>query len=463
MVAGTVFALLLIPASGYYQEGALLPAGLALSAGLLLAPIVSGLRSPQSLFRTEHLLMAGLIYWIMLDAIQSNFRLWDVSHESVQTAFLCTGVFAASLWAGSSGASFSFPGRTVAAPSGADFRAGYLLLAGVLCFLLGIAEPVATCQLGLQCVVDTFFTPRFATPWHAGPGIRGWNTVLHHLRFFGYLVLPITAAMLHLDRRVNWRSLLLGLLSVVFLLFLLREGGRRSVGTVIGAAILVWILLDHRPRLRHYLMLLIGGIGMLVLLQAMLVWRNVGFGTALTLGQEISDEDAPLIVVDRNLEWMANVIQVVPERHPHTGLSGVIYVLAYPVPRSVLPGKPVARGIDLPKYMGRSYGPGYSWTCSAIGDLYLMGGIWVVALGGLFYGVLANASSRLLFRPVSVRGRLVYSLAAMTLFVSLRALHEVMATGFIVFAVWCLILVWDAITRPIRRADGWTVFRSGTS
>ena len=133
------------------------------------------------------------------------------------------------------------------------------------------------------------------------------------------------------------------------------------------------------------------------------------------------------------------------------GWDGVVYALGYPIPRSIWPGKPVMHGLDLPRYLGREYAPGFSWNCTSVCDLYLIGGGTVVALGGLFYGLLANFASRLLYRPVTVRSRLLYAVIVMALFLTLRALWEFTAQGMTVVALWGLLAAHALLLRLAAR------------
>lgn len=450
VAAGTLAAVVLVPASGYYLHGALVPAGLALSAGLLLGPVICGVRNPLTALRAEHLLAAGLVYWILLDALQSMARLWDVSQATVQLAFLCTGLFAAFLWVGSALASLLFvPGMAARAPP--DVGPSFLFGAGLGCFAFGFAQSTFTCEFDLDCLVNALSAPRFEVPWFTGPGLKGFNTLLMHLKYFGYLTLPILVALYVVERRVSWRVAALAPLTLAFLVLLIRDGGRKELGTVIGAALLVWILLQPRLRPRHYAMLLAAAAGLLMLMQTMLTWREVGMTRALE-GDQAAPKAYTGLAVDWSLEWMTHVMQVVPERVPHTGWTGIVYVVGYPIPRSVWPTKPVLRGIDLPTYIGREYGPGFSWNCTVVGDLYLIGGVLAVCIGGLFYGVAANFASRLLFRAASVHSRLMYAVIAMTLFLSLRALWELTAQGVTVAAMWLLLMTHLMAWRPWQSA-----------
>jgi hypothetical protein len=449
VAAGTLAAVVLVPESEHYARGALVPSALVLAVGLLAGPVASGLRHPAAVFRLEHLLLFGLVYWLLLDALQTLVQLRDVSRGSVQGVFLYAGLFAAGLWVGSAAASFASPGRRRPAPA-PDVSAGFLFGAGVLCFVFGFAQSFLTCSASPVCVVEALFAPRFQVPWYAGPGIKGLNQVLAYLKYFGYLLPAIVVALYLTEGRLTRRTAVLAPLAFAFLLLLLRDGGRRELGSVLGAAMLTWLLLRPRPTARHFAALLGGAAGLLLLLQLMVSWRDVG--VARILDERPAPKSYGAVVVDWNFDWMAHAIEVVPERAPHVGWNGIVYVLGYPIPRSLWPAKPPLHGIDLPAYLGRQYGRGFSWNCSVVCDLYLIGGALAVSLGGMLYGALANGASRLLFEPPSARTRLLYAVIAMALFLTLRTLIEFMAQGMTVLAFWGLLQARLVLLRLRSRA-----------
>src|SRR5262245_62037982 len=69
-LASAGLAVALVP-SNYASSGAMLQPALILTVGLLIAPAIAAYRSPASIFRVEHLIMVGLIYWVLLDLLQS--------------------------------------------------------------------------------------------------------------------------------------------------------------------------------------------------------------------------------------------------------------------------------------------------------------------------------------------------------------------------------------------------------
>ena len=438
VVSGYALAWTAIPRDAWWEAGALALPALLLSLGLLAGIAAAALRSSGALFRTEHILIFGLVYWVLLDPIQGSYSLFSVSEDGVQRSFLGIALFALFLWLGSTlmTAIRTLLREQVPGP-GLDVGPRFLFGAACLCFLLGVLRILIGCQLVPGCIADYYFAPRFQ-------GVQGWlgtfgdfDTLLIQIRFFGYLVLPIAAALYFVERRASWRVVIAVILGLAFLLLLIKGGGRRGVGTCLGATILVWILLREHISWRHLLMLGAAAVGLLLIMQAMLVWRTTGTLTAITQGESLEVKDrAGVIAVDKNFRILSQITTVIPERQAHTGVNGVVYMLTIFIPRSIFPGKPAGRGVDLMTLIDKKERPGWSWTCSSVCDLYLIGGNLAIAIGGMLYGFAANLTSRLLVRPPSVRSRLLFGILTMTLFVGLRSLHEVVSTGLAVLALW---------------------------
>lgn len=435
-VAGGVVAVQLVPEQDVYLPHALLPAALAQTLGLLAGALLAAVRNPASLFRAEHVLSFGLFYWLLLDLVLGQGGVGQASRDAVIQSFTAITLFASGLWLGS--ILLSAYARSSAGGAGPmrDLSAGFLFGSALASGILGMARVVVGCRLSPSCMLDAFYQPRFSAVWFRIDAFGNLDTLFLYSRYFGFLVLPLTVALMMREGRLSWRSataLALGLLCVAFMV---GDGGRKDVGTVVGATLLVWAVMSPRVTFRH-LVGISALAGLLVLvMQFMLVARSVGIAEALESESEISlsQRAAPVGTVDRNFRYLANIVQLVPDRLPHNGWQGVAYAAMLWVPGGLVPREWQVRSIDVPREMGLRYGPGYTWTCSAIGDLYLIGGLPVVILGGLLFGMLARSASSLLMRAVDSRKPVLYALMTMTLFLSLRALHELFVTGFIVVA-----------------------------
>lgn len=434
---GWAGAVLLIPEIDYYQPGQLIPAGIVMSLGLLAGPVYAALTRPDSLFRLEYVLVFGLFYWVILDAAQGAYGFLGVSRATLVATFSGVALFAVTIWIGSFLMSLSPVRLSPGATDTVDVR--FLFWAALACFFLGMLRVLLACKFSPLCIASQIFVPRYESAWHQA-NIGNFDTLLVRLKNFGYLVLPLAATLYHLERRVSWRVILLLVLGLVFLLILIQGGGRRQVGMVLGMTGLVWILLNRPARLKDFIVMAIMASVILVLMEFMHTWRYQGLGEAkLAESGEVSYMTRErLIRVDKNLLFLSHVMERVPERYPHTGVTGIEYILTAPIPRALYPGKPVHRGFPLTQILQLRVGPGWSWTVSAVGDFYLIGGFFAIACGGLFFGVLANLGSRLLRGGTTVRNVMLYSVIALTLFIGLRAVHEITITGFAVLAVWGL-------------------------
>lgn len=437
IVAGGVVSVLLIPPLDHALPGALAPAAFTLSLGLLLGTAVAAARSAISVFRTENILCFGLIYWLLLDLMLGQAGAGRAGYEAVAQSFIAITMFAMALWVGSLWAGVSLP-----APGAAPRRAGpalstrFLFAATVVSGLLGMARVLVGCRFSPGCIVDAFYNPRFSAMWFRIDAFGNFDTLFMYTRYFAFLVLPLTVVLVNREGRFTWRSMTALGLGLICIVFIIGDGGRKDVGTIVGTSLLVWAVMKQRVALRQLAGTAIAAAALVFLMQFMLIARDVGIAAALDRTTTLSSSATPLGTVDRNFRFLGSIVELVPERLPYSGWRGVAYSATVWIPGGIVPSAWQRRTIDLPRAMGMWVGPGYTWTCSAIGDLYLIGGFPIVLLGGLLFGALARLVSRLLAGPPSPEKSILYALLTMTLFLSLRALHEFFVTGLAVLAFW---------------------------
>lgn len=432
---GGSIAIAIIPELDYYRPGALRWPAIALSLGLIAGPIVAALSKPHSLIRTESILCLGLFYWILLDAIQGVHGLWGTSLEAVKTAFLGVTVFGISLWAGSVTLTI-FLNQQKAVSWTTNISANFIFYTAIFCFFAGMLKPILACNFSPQCIIDSFFVPWYNVPWRTVK-FGSFDTILKYIGFLGYLTLPLTAALSHIGKNSTWRVALLLALSSILLLIFMQSGARRVVGMVVIATGLIWTLLHYRPGIRQIVGLGLISLLTLYVLESMLEWRTQGIGYAFTSESENhTDQNSGLVSVDKNLYYMTHAMTVVPERYNYQPIDGALSALGAPIPRSIWPSKPAQGGIPLLALIGERKAPGFSWSCSAVCDFYLMGGITAVAMGGFIFGCLAHLSNRILYQAKSVPSRLTYAFSIMILFIGIRAIRDLTAIGLILIIVW---------------------------
>ena len=96
---GTATAIVLIPEHGT-GEDALFASALAMSLGLLVAPVAALLYQPRVILRGEYLLTLAPIYWLLLDLLQGVYSMSTIDNDEIKQAFLGIGLFVVMVWIG---------------------------------------------------------------------------------------------------------------------------------------------------------------------------------------------------------------------------------------------------------------------------------------------------------------------------------------------------------------------------
>jgi hypothetical protein len=225
----------------------------------------------------------------------------------------------------------------------------------------------------------------------------------------------------------------------VMTLFIAQSGSRRVVGVVIGMALILWVLGHDRLRMKHVAQTCIAVAALLVTLQVMLEYRNVGLGTIVGLrtdAAELREEknrflENEQLRVDDNFYRLCQVIQLIPKTYPFVYHKYFVYVLVRPIPRVFWPEKPVDPGFDLPRAVGVE---GVSYSYSVIGELYMSLGFIGIAIGGWFYGRVSAMARGLLTRSHTLAALVMYSVVVMALFAGMRSILELVLVSYVVLA-----------------------------
>jgi hypothetical protein len=442
---GTVLAMHWVPEDPQPQ-GALLKSAIAMTCGLALAPLWAAIRDPKSLLCGEHLLTLAPIYWLLLDLLQGVYELDGVTPREARLSFLCIGLFVGGVWLASLFRPLPVPGVV---RSAGQLEAGSGVLFGLAlgAFALGMFKFAQPCGFNPLTMIHYLGENRWGAPWTRGfaGGTEAFRDVL---QYFGYL-LPTLFVLL--GRKTGWltgRTLLVAALAAIQILFLAQEGGRRTIGVACGMAIIVWVLTERRLGWRGILVSTLAAGGLLVFMEKMLDYRNVGFREMFAQEEVNTGEAAPQsevkVRVDDNFFRLAQSIHIVPALHEHTHFKYFFYVLVRPVPRVFWPGKPTDPGFDLAQAVGSQ---GVSYSSSIVGELWVAGGFWVVALGGLLYGWVARSAARLLTENMKVGELVIYCATMMALFAGFRSMLDLVLISYV-------ILAWIALTWVYRFSGG---------
>jgi hypothetical protein len=431
----TTVAIVLVPEdpSG---PGALFYPALVMSVGLATAPFVAAVRRPKTLLRGECLLSLAPIYWLLLDLLQGVYAMEDIAADEVRQAFLAIGIFVVMVWLAALRRSWRLPKVLISSVS-QEFSIGTYFALAIACFVIAMLNFAVPCNFNVFEMVYYLGQERWAAPWGRGQ-LGSWDAFLDHLQYFGYL-LPVLTVVI--GRRVglrNVRTLICVVLSVVVALFLVQSGSRRIIGVVCGMALVLWVLDQQRLRVKHLLTTAFAIVALLVTLQVMLEYRNVGLGVLVGQAEMPSGRYEKRTVleeqhlrVDDNFYRLCQIIQLIPKQYPFVYHKYLIYVIVRPIPRVFWPGKPVDPGFDLPTVLGVE---GVSFSYSVLGELYMSLGLIGVALGGWLYGRIASTASGLLARCRTQGALVIYSIVVMALFSGMRSILELILVSYVVLA-----------------------------
>lgn len=449
LLVGLLFALLVVPSDIESKTALTLPSSI-LAFALAIVPAVTIVRRPKSVFRAQHVVMMGPIYWLLLDPIQGRYGLRGIERSSVQEALIAIAVFAGGAWIACGQRAWGMP-RSVRLVAQADLPTSFYFGVGVVAFWLAFCRFAIPAGFDLPLMVQALAGGRWDGPWQRS-GLGGADAFLDHLTYFGYLLPPLVAIV---ARRLGWlnsRPIILMVCTGIISAFLLQSGGRRTVGLYFGSGLLVWFLEAPRIRLSTIVALAVVALTMLSAFELMLSNRNRGVLSALAAyGTEQSrpEEETVAIRVDDNFLRLAQMAEIFPAQHPYTTWRYVLWVAARPVPRVLWPGKPLDAGFDLPAFIGFT---GASLSASVIGELYMAGGLVACAIGGWLYGRLAAAFSNVLALTRTSSGLIIYSIGVFAIFIGLRSMIELVLTSYVILAWVLLVRAYDTKTTAAQRA-----------
>jgi hypothetical protein len=312
----------------------------------------------------------------------------------------------------------------------------------ITCFFIGMLTFAIPCNFNVVEMVYYLGQERWAAPWGRGQ-LGGWDAFLDHLQYFGYLLPVLTVVVSRYAGWRNIRTLVCIGMSIVMTLFLAQSGSRRVVGVVIGMALILWVLGHERLRLKHVVQTLIAVVALLITLQVMLEYRNIGLAAALGFRTDAAESrqekkrflENEHIRVDDNFFRLCQIIQLIPKSYPFVYHKYFLYVIVRPIPRVFWAEKPVDPGFDLPTAVGVE---GVSYSYSVIGELYMSLGFIGIALGGWFYGRISAMARGLLARSNTLAALVMYSVVVMALFSGMRSILELVLVSYVVIA-WIVV------------------------
>jgi len=299
-----------------------------------------------------------------------------------------------------------------------------LLLIFWLSFFFGYLYMLVAVNFDIGMMFDRMLEPRFAQPWGRGR-FGDWKALLVELGAIVNLVPPLGGLIL--ARREKYG--LAGYVPVIFgLLFCLFEGFTSCTRNVL-ATYLITFLIGYgvnltKKRVAEFLILCcLAAIGFYQASSIMLETRTIG------LREYLNNKHAPAPVedeprtffVDYNLLNIGQLTQQFPSAHPFLGWEVPFVAAIHPIPRAIWPGKPMGLSVSIESALGDEDD---STTLSAtfVGESYIAGGVFGVALAGIFFGILTGWWGRFGSAISSEFGFLIYASGFFAIAISMRSL-----------------------------------------
>ncbi|MBV8588438.1 MAG: hypothetical protein JO308_19310, partial [Verrucomicrobia bacterium] len=310
-------------------------------------------------------------------------------------------------------------------------------------------------------MIDRMMGPRFTQPW--GRGRYGdFRALLNEVGAVINLVPPL--AGLILSDRQRYRPLTWMTVALVygFCLFMGLAGSTRNVlGAYIITFLIAYSLNLTRKRVPEFAVLcLIGVAGFFVSSKIMLETRTIGlkeylrsFETQGPKAPELKfEEQAPeTIYFDLNLVNVAELSDVFPKTHAFLGFEVPYVAFTHPIPRAIWPGKPIGLSISMESALG--VGPEMTVSSTFIGESYMAGGAFAVALTALFFGILTGWWGRMAIGLSSALGLLIYASGFLAVVISMRSLFTLTVTILPTTAAILMAMVFTKKSPPTKSPD----------
>jgi len=431
-MVGTFLAIYLVP-DNYQSQGELQMSAIALSVGLLLAPIAAFalFRETKSLLMVQNVIMVGIVYWLLLDHAQGLQGVPGVRKDSVKLCFALIGLFSVFTWSGTFAKPWKIP-RVVHASMNVEISEQMLFRLIIIFFVLGFSRYAIPAGFDIGVMIDALGRNRWAGPWSRG-ALGGWDSFLDHMSYFGYLVPVLTVAIISKVGLRSVKVIFSIMMSIIMVMLLAQSGSRRIVGVVLAAGIIYWMINKKKIGIKLIALVTVAMLATLTFLQKMLIVRGVGLTSVLSRNPQALD--VTHFSVDDNLYRLIQMLEIFPNLHDYIYFSQIYYVLVRPIPRVFWPGKPTGPGFELAPFLGFE---GLSLTSSILGEWYAAGGIVMIVIGGWFHGRLGAMWSQLLDSDKE-SVLIVYSIGVLTIFAGLRSMQDLVLMSYMVIA-WIIVM-----------------------
>ncbi|HEV7402494.1 MAG TPA: hypothetical protein VGO11_06200 [Chthoniobacteraceae bacterium] len=431
-------------ASGMARFGAY---GLGISlAGSVLMDFRVGLRN---LIRADLLALAALYFLVFFEFLfpQERFDLM-VTPETAHTGITAVAVGAIGILVGRH--LWKPKQRPLQSLLTREIPPHMLLIIFWSSMAIGYLHMLLAVDFDVVKLIDNFMGPRFSQPWARGK-FGDWKALLYELGLFIYLLPPLGGIMLARRERYSKFSLVLVMAAVGFTFFFGFSGGTRNILASYLVTFLIGYAFAAGPkRQKEMSILCTAGVAVaLVASQLMLQFRNDGMKNWLAAAPVPAETAAEReMFVDYNLYAICRLIETFPKNVHYLGWEIPYAAIIRPIPRAMWPSKPEGLTSSIEDPLGVE-----NMTISAtfVGEAYMSGGLFAVALAGLAFGALFGWWNYVASLRNSEMGILIYSSGFFAAVISMRSMlvftTALLPTGAAILLGWIVVRQAAALER----------------
>jgi len=289
-------------------------------------------------------------------------------------------------------------------------------------FFIGFLYVLLGVEFDLPKILDAMMRARFDQPWGRGK-FGDWRALINELSLLLYLVPPIAGLMFGHRERYSPLSLLFALLAFLWLLFFGFAAGTRTVFAAYLITFLIAFTFSSPPQRRAQVLVIAAICGgmMVMATKVMLEMRTIGLKRWMEgERQNMITRQNSSVFVDDNLLAISVLAQYFPKQNGghYLGIEIPYLALIRPIPRALWPGKPKGMSVSIEDIF---HVQGVTIAATFVGEAYMSGGLFAVALEGIILGILATFWNRFAAQKNSELGLLVYSSGFFAVTITMRS------------------------------------------
>ncbi len=296
-------------------------------------------------------------------------------------------------------------------------------------FLLGYLHIFISVNFDLIEILRQMTLPRFSQDW-SRDRIGGWDSLLTELGLLIYLLPPMAGLVFARWKDYKSGQKLTVFIVLAFTFFYGFSGGTRSVFiTYLLTFVCGYLMFKKDLKIWQF-----GVYGAaLVVMTVVAIFLMLEFRTTGLSNYSLSERRSETIFVDNNILVISELTEVFPSKFEYLGLEIPYNAVIRPIPRAFWPGKPDGLSMGIEDALGAQ---GLTLAATFIGESYMSGGFWAVAVASILLGALAGWWNRMGYDLESDFKLLLYVSGFFAAALAMRSILQVMPALLPTFALW---------------------------